>query len=478
MLFTDASFLLYFLPFALITHRIAVAFGKAGEYHNIAKLTFFTLTLLFYGYMEPWWLIPYLVGVGFDFLWASILGKTQRPSCRRVLLLLSIVQNLCLLGLFKYWGTWVSLVEAHHPEWAGILPRLESQGILLSLPAGISFYTFESMSFVIDVYRGHVSPPKNPLDFFGFIGMFPRFIAGPIVRYPFLARQFKAFKGMQLERGLYLFALGLFFKICFADHFSVFVRYAYDRTGTIEFMSAWVGAFAYAMQLYFDFFGYSLMAIGLGRCFGFEFPDNFNRPFLAHTIQNFWTRWHITLSLWLRDYYYFPVAMALARRSRYLIFLAPLTTMMLIGIWHGPRLTYFLMGVWFGLWICLEEIVGFGRNWPKSVGRYYTLCVVLIGWVGLRAKDIDEGARVIRAMFHPFGQALRFNTELLIANPIAAVFCLAGIVYCFWIEPRADLTGLSIGRGIVRTPVALSMIILALIFAYSEQMIPFLYFDF
>jgi alginate O-acetyltransferase complex protein AlgI len=298
VLFTDGIFLFYFLPAALLLHRLALGRSR-GYYPFCAKIVIFVLTLVFYGYRDVWWLIPFLVSVSFDFFWASLLIRAERPALRKALLFASVAQNLSLLALFKY----REFLGAYVP----FMPSLAQDGLPLALPAGISFYTFESLSFVVDVYRREINSPLRAGDFFAFIGTFPRFIAGPIARYQSIVKQFRQYPGMQLEKGLVLFARGLFLKAVFADQFAVFVPYAFGNGFNGSSLAAVLGVLSYAMQIYFDFSGYSLMAIGLGYCLGFEFPNNFDRPYLATSLRDFWRRWHMTLSSWLRDYLYVPL---------------------------------------------------------------------------------------------------------------------------------------------------------------------------
>lgn len=474
MLFHDPDFLFYFLPFSLLFHRLALGFGKRAGYNNFARLAIFALTIFFYGCKEPWWLLPFFCCIGFDFLWASLLARAGGPRVRKALLFASVFQNLSLLGVFKYWDAVQWRLVHLFPSLAPHLPTLG-----LPLPPGISFYTFESLSFVIDIYRRDILPPKNPLVFFGFIGMFPRFIAGPIVRYKQMISQFDEYRGMEVQAGLFLFVYGLFLKLCLADSFSVFTKYAFGYKSGLGVLSAWTGVFAYTMQIYFDFSGYSLMAIGLGRCFGFQFPTNFNRPYLSSSIQEFWRRWHISLSTWLKDYLY--VSLGGSKKGTFRTYRNLFLTMVIGGIWHGAGVTYLLWGMWHGGLLCLERALGFPASRLRPwMARGITFGLTMIGWVFFNAKSPTEAVGIFKAMFFLSPHAAAFNSEWLFTNPIALVLCAAGIAHCFVLEPRLDAGELEriqiVGAG--TQVAAVGMFVLSLVLGLSQFIVPFLYFQF
>ncbi|MCB9254141.1 MAG: MBOAT family protein [Bdellovibrionaceae bacterium] len=451
-------------------HRLALVKSKRGEYGNLARLVLFALTAIFYGIKQPWWLIPFGVCIGFDFLWATLLTRCTRSGTRKLICGFSVVQNLSLLSAFKYWDPIQRSLAAHFPEFP-----IPAHG--LEMPPGISFYTFESLSFVIDVYRRHVTPPKNPLEFFAFIGMFPRFVAGPIVRYREMASQFVDYRGMQLGLGLFLFCIGLFYKSCFGDSFAVFTHYAFGHATAPTLPEAWLGSLAYTMQIYFDFAGYSLMAIGLGRCLGFVFPDNFRTPYLARDLQEFWRRWHISLSTWLRDYLYIPLG---GNRNGTLktyrnIFL----TMLLGGIWHGAGLNFLVWGAWHGFFLCLERWFRFPlKNLSVFNARAVTFLTVLGGWVFFKASTFQEALRVLSALGNV--RHLSWNTEALYTNPVAAGFCGLGLIYCFFVEKHVDLSQVSNWKNVpLRGQVAAAAAFcVAIVFGFSQLIVPFLYFQF
>ncbi len=477
MLFTEPVFLFYFLPAALILHTLTLSVGGRGEYHALSRVTLFVLTLVFYGYREPWWLLPFFICIGFDFLWGTLLAREERPRARKLLVTASIVQNITLLAVFKYWGFVLETAASVSPSFASHLPRFLGNGQPLSLPPGISFYTFESLSFVIDVYRREVEPPRGVSEFLAFIGMFPRFIAGPIVRYRVMVPQLRKYAGPRIESGLTLFAVGLFLKLCFADQFARFLPYAFERSTDIGFLAAWTGAIAYAMQVYFDLLGYSFMAIGLGRCLGFEFPKNFDKPYLSDSVQSFWNRWHITLGHWLRVYVFLPLALKV-RKTRFGVAGAMLLTMFIIGVWHGAGWPNVLMGLWFGLVAGAEVLFNLPERLTRWQGRLVTFFAVMVGWVLGASKTVPQAFRILGAMFNPLSAGGSFNPEGLLSDPIALGLCGLGFVYCFVVEPRVEMLEWVDTRSPVRAPVAFAMFVSAVFIGLSTKMVPFLYFQF
>ncbi len=470
MLFTDKTFLFFFLPFALLLHRFALRNSPQGAYGSRARAVLFLLTLVFYGWHTPWWLIPFLASVGFDFLWARLIHESKNEKKRKAWMWTSVVQNLGLLAVFKYWNLIADGVAWMSPSVGAILPRHN-----LALPAGISFYTFESLSFVIDVYRRAVTPPRTRMEFLAFIGMFPRFIAGPIVRYKDLRNQFDNYGGMDVSGGLRVFILGLFRKACLADSFALFTGYAFDAHYPLDCLSAWLGVIAYTMQIYFDFSGYSLMAIGLGKCLGFQFNENFNQPYAAGSFKDFWRRWHISLSTWLRDYLYIPLGGD--RKGPVRTYVNLFLTMVLGGLWHGASLTFVAWGAWHGGLLALERYTGFTEKMPKPLARVVTFLGVCIGWVFFRAKDFTEASAILGAMASPARNwHMAFNPSGLLVSPVAVFFCLAGLVYCFtgegsW-KPKRPVNPLA-WDALPLAVAALSLLVL-----FSNQVIPFLYFQF
>lgn len=478
MLFTDSTFLFYFLPLSLLLHRVTLL-GKRGQaYPNASRWCIFLVTLVFYGWLEPWWLIPFGFCIGCDFSIATAMTRLRRPTHRRALLILSIVQNIFVLGVFKYWNFVTANIARLFPGTESWLPHITQNGEPLSLPPGISFYVFESLSFVIDVYRGDVKPPKYPLEFFAFIGMFPRFMAGPIVRYRDMQDQLRHYSGMRLERGLFLFVCGLSVKVLLADSFAVFVPCAFSQWSPLTFANAWIGAVAFAMQLYLDFSGYSLMAIGLGYCFGFVFPANFRRPYLADSLQEFWRRWHISLSSWLRDYLYIPLGGS--RRGRARTYVNLLLTMLIGGFWHGAQWAFVIWGAWHGAGLAIERACGLDQRLPAVLRRGWTLLVVLSGWVFFKANGPHHALHILSTMANVFGAGQGFNSVVFREHWVASALCLIGFVYTFVLEPDWETLGSAAELHFVwwQKSATMAVFVCTVILLLGGSGIPFLYYQF
>lgn len=469
MQFVQHQFLFYFLPFALLLHRFAVSFNRGKVYGHVPRLTLFLLTLYFYGKKEPWWLIPFGICIVFDFIWARLLTKSESEKTRKIWLICSLCQNVILLGVFKYWDFLLENLALFPPLTAPLTAL--RQNVPISLPPGISFYTFESLSFVIDVYWRRITPPQSPLEFFGFIGMFPRFIAGPIVRYKEMVGQFANYPGMQLEKGFNLFAVGFILKCCFADQFNEWVSFAFEAPHA-NLISSWIGAVAYAMQIYFDFWGYSLMAIGLGRMLGFEFPANFEQPYTSKSIQEFWRRWHITLSTWLKDYLY--VSLGGNRQGRIRTYRNLMITMLLGGLWHGANWTFVVWGAIHGAFLCFEKATG------MRLGRVGTFLVVLFAWIFFRADSVSGAWAVLKNMGTYSGAAsFTLPAAAFQISPANQILCTIGIFYVAVLEGRLNRLVYRVDN-FLESRISWGLVLLCLVVPITEspKAIPFLYFQF
>jgi alginate O-acetyltransferase complex protein AlgI len=479
VLFTSNHFLFIFLPAAVALHYLATRLDRGTDYGPIARRVFFALTIFFYGYGHWWWVIPFAVSVAFDFLWAHLLGATQNERFRRLWLMASLTQNVGLLALFKYRTILIPLFSTL-PACLRTPLLHATQSIPDEIPAGISFYTFESLSFVIDIYRREIQPPRRASDFFSFIAMFPRFIAGPIVRYKSMVAQFSNYRGPQIEAGLCLFAVGFFLKSVFADNFALFADQVFQHSGSLAVASAGIGVVAFGLQLYFDFCGYSLMAVGIGKCFGFTFPTNFRQPYLAGSLQEFWQRWHISLSEWMRDYLFNPLALYATRRSPAYLYAAIFTTMVMIGFWHGPHLTFVLMGAWHGFFLAVEHRFALTQRLNRQVHYALMLMVVFVGWVFFRATSMSQVQNILVGLMTPGTAGLSEIVHVVNFQPVAAACCVLGFLYCFGIEKHLNAAAwegeLPVGWG--RRIAATAMVIFSLQLDAAAAAIPFLYFQF
>jgi len=385
MLFTSRSFLFIFLPLLLLLYYAL----RSGRQRNLLLLVG---SLLFYAWGEPAFIWVMLGSVAINYLLALACAPDSRH--RKLAVTAGLVFNVGLLFIFKYLA-----FVLHNAN----LMWIASSDIEIALPIGISFFTFQEISYLLDVYRGTAPPRKNILDVALYVSLFPQLIAGPIVRFPEIIGQIDR-RQESFDRfvdGLELFIVGLSKKVLIAN---VLGRVADDLFGQpateLSAVSAWCGAVAYTLQIYFDFSGYSDMAIGLGKLFGFELPVNFNYPYISRSISEFWRRWHITLGSWFRDYVYFPLGGSRCSKSRTVFNLAVVWA--LTGIWHGANWTFLLWGVYFMVLIIMEKLLGglvASNRMLRISGHFYFVIAVILGWVLFRSSSISGAVDYLVAMF-------------------------------------------------------------------------------
>jgi alginate O-acetyltransferase complex protein AlgI len=422
VIFASPIFLFWFLPvvlgvYCLLPMRTVPALDPI-EPRTLAflprwlasKSGWLTLaSFVFYGWWRPSYLPLMLFSALVDYYAGRALGRTESPGKRKALLVVSLATNLGLLAWFKYAnffvGTTATILGADAPAWVTTWEKVV-------LPVGISFYTFQSMSYTIDVYRRELAPIKNVGDFLCYVALFPQLVAGPIVRYADVERelQSRTHSTAKFATGTFLFMVGFAKKMLLAD----VVAPAANALFGVEAESggaarapladpstaeAWAGTIAYTFQIYFDFSGYSDMAAGLGLMLGFRFPVNFDSPYKSASVTEFWRRWHITLSTWLRDYLYVPLGGNRSGAARTYVNLS--LTMLLGGLWHGASWTFVAWGAYQGFWLCVERALGrrtFYAALPRAVQIAATFVVVVFGWVLFRALTFEDAARVWRAL--------------------------------------------------------------------------------
>lgn len=394
MIFSSIVFLCLFFPVVLMVYYLCP--GKIRNFWLLAA------SLFFYAYGEPVYIFIMLFSTVFDYCngrgIAYFQEKGKAESYGKALLIFSMVGNLGILGFFKYAdfaiGTWNSLT--------GSSVKLLS----IALPIGISFYTFQTMSYTIDVYRKQVKCQKNFIDFAMYVCLFPQLIAGPIVRYSDIAEEVRGRKNSisMVAEGLQRFSVGLGKKVLLANQIGALYEEISGYTGNDRTMAvAWLGAIAYAFQIYFDFSGYSDMAIGLGKIFGFHFPENFSYPYASRSITEFWRRWHMTLSGWFREYVYIPLGGNRKGFLRQIVNMA--IVWFLTGLWHGASWNFVLWGMYYFVLLMIEKVVGKIRNKKGSrtkfayLGHVYAVVAILIGWVIFAFEDMFVLADYLKAMF-------------------------------------------------------------------------------
>jgi alginate O-acetyltransferase complex protein AlgI len=413
MLFPSITFLFYFLPlFALL---YCAAPGITAK--NIVLLA---ASLLFYAWGEPRFVVLLAGQIVLNYGFALLIGASEGGR-RRLAVAAGVAANLLLLALFKYADFAVGSLNAIAGE-TFALPGL-------ALPLGISFFTFHAISYLVDVYRGGAAPNRNLLSVAVYIAMFPQLVAGPIIRYHTIARRLTD-RRMTLGRasaGLRIFIIGLAQKVLIADEVSRIAETVFDKLAQPSMAEAWLGLCAYAIQIYFDFAGYSNMAIGLGLALGFAFPRNFNLPYASRSITEFWRRWHISLSRWLRDYLYLPLggnrgSRAATYRNLCLVFVA-------CGLWHGANWTFVIWGVHHGMFLILERAgLAAALAYHVWLARVYALAAVMTGWVWFRARDVEHALSFFAALAGHNGVVGMSTATHLVAHPVALAALLIGIV--------------------------------------------------
>src|SRR5580704_1833855 len=394
MLFNTTRF------FVFLTVVLALFYALPQRFRKYLLLA---ASYFFYASWNPKFIALLLTLTAIDYTAGRWLERVTEPGKRRAILVLSLTANLGFLGFFKYYNFAASnialaLGRPAHSFWLDIV-----------LPLGISFHTFQSISYVVDVYRGQQRAIRNPVDYALFICFFPQLVAGPIVRARDFFRDLLHWNppdGADVSRGLLLLTLGLTKKMAFADPFARVADNYFSHVAQYPGIpAAWSGVFAFGMQIYFDFSGYTDMAIGMAKLLGFHFPENFRRPYLASSITEFWRRWHISLSTWLRDYLY--ISLGGNRHGPMMTYRNLMLTMLLGGLWHGASWNFAIWGGYHGALLSLERLARGDRpveqdnTWRYPFKALFTFGLVLIGWVFFRARDLPESLYVISQMFGP-----------------------------------------------------------------------------
>jgi len=473
LVFSSHIFLFYFLPLALLLY-----YGVADR---LKHLTLTLLSYVFYGWWNPWFTLLMLGSTAVDYGCGKLIGAKNASRRKRMTgLWISVTVNLAVLGFFKYstfFAENVSLVS----EFLGFGPvALPDFLYRIILPVGISFYTFQSMSYSIDLYRGHAKSARNFIDFACYVSMFPQLVAGPIIRYRSLDDQLKSFRFSLPEfvEGFTRFNFGFAKKIILANPVGSISDACFSAgQQSLNPLMAWIGVTAYGFQIYFDFSAYSDMALGLGRMLGFRFPENFNSPYRAKGFRDFWRRWHISLSTFLRDYLYIPLGGNRKGTGRTYVNL--LFVMLIGGLWHGAQWTFVIWGGLHGLLLTTERLLE-GFAWPKripgQVRMALTFFLLLVTWVFFRAETIELAFHYLSAMFglgstEPVAELLQ-HSQLQPAN----LLCLGLATAATWGFPRtADfLEKLSLWKILL----GFGLLIVSERMMELQGFNPFLYFQF
>ena len=468
MVFSTTTFLFLFLPAVLAVYYIP--FVKKRR-----KLSNFILTaasILFYAWGEPVFVLIMLGSIVINWAFGLAVQKNleKNKSKAKLAVGLSVATDLAILFVFKYL---TFILENFN-----LLFNKNINTLNIALPIGISFFTFQAMSYVIDVYRGKGEAQKNPLNVALYISFFPQLIAGPIVRYETVADEIQNRRENidDFCSGVYRFMLGLCKKVLIANNLATVADVAFGN-GDLSVAMAWLGVLAYTLQIYFDFSGYSEMAIGMGRMFGFHFLENFDYPYSSRTITEFWRRWHMSLGTWFRDYVYFPLGGSRVKSKARLVFNL-FVVWSLTGIWHGANWTFLLWGLLYFVLLTIEKLTGLSKK-PNWFGHIYTLLFVMLGWVLFRANNLTEAFRYIGVMFGVGSSGLYDSDFLmyisnfkfyLIAGVLASFPILKKIKSCKWVNIKI--------YHIISAVCLTVMFIVSLSFMIKGSYNPFIYFNF
>lgn len=415
MVFSSTAFLFFFLPVTLIFYYCCPQKWK--------NLLLVIASLIFYAWGEPVYILIMLFSTFFDYINGRLIGvfrERGKQKAAKGVLLLSVVGNLGILCFFKYTNL---VLDTVHSLTGMIVPALS-----IALPIGISFYTFQTMSYTIDVYRGEVKPQKNIIAFATYVTCFPQLVAGPIVRYIDLEAQLidRRVSIEDVTQGVRRFCRGMCKKVLLANSAGAVWEVVHAMNpATMPVLTAWLGAICYTFQIYFDFSGYSDMAIGLGKMFGFTFPENFNLPYIAKSITEFWRRWHISLSTWFKEYVYIPLGGN--RKGKYRQMLNLMIVWALTGFWHGAAYNFLLWGIYYGILLILEKffLKKYLDKTPGILQHVYTMFFVILGWVLFACEDFRGLFQYIGAMFtgNKAGFANAESFYLLRSHLILLVIC-------------------------------------------------------
>jgi alginate O-acetyltransferase complex protein AlgI len=475
MVFSSHIFLFYFLPFFLLVYFL-LPFKWKGLYVKNAFITI--MSYVFYGWLVPWFVILMFITTINDYVCGLIISAPGKAEWKRKsALIFAIVTDLSLLAYFKYYMFFMSEVVNRLAFLLGNGPHAFSIATVL-LPSGISFYTFVGLSYTIDVYKGEAKPARNFSVFSCFVGLFPHLIAGPIIRYRTVAEQLdnRVHSILKFASGVAIFCLGLGKKVILANAVAPIADAAFGSNGP-GLVNAWWGVTAYAFQIYFDFCGYSDMAVGLARMLGIEFIKNFDGPYQSRSITIFWQRWHISLTNFIRDYLYIPLGGNRVGKGR--LYFNLCLCFFLSGLWHGAKWTFVLWGIYQGVFLVFERVLGKKTLYyrvPDWAQVAITFVVVMFGWVLFRAPDLSQAVHYWGAMIGtargaataPMLSAELFTPRHIVEMLLCAVFVWQPLQAHEWVRT------LTMPKALLCTAV----LVLAIFTMFTQTYNPFLYFQF
>ncbi|MBS4199348.1 MBOAT family protein [Bacillus sp. FJAT-49732] len=461
MVFSSLVFLFVFLPITLLIYYLS-----PKKLKNVLLLI---LSLIFYAWGEPVYILLMLFSAVTDYIHGLLIAKFKGKYLSKIFLLSSLIINIGVLSFFKYADFFI--------ENLNLLLGANLELLDLPLPIGISFYTFQTMSYTIDVYRGKVLPQKNPIALAMYICLFPQLIAGPIVRYESIEKELihRRISLQQFADGVRLFVIGLGKKVLLANNVGILWNDIEGRSlSELTVVSSWLGILAFALQIYFDFSGYSDMARGLGKMFGFNFPVNFQYPYISKTITEFWRRWHMTLGGWFRDYVYIPLGGS--REGKVKLYRNLFIVWGLTGFWHGASWNFIVWGLYFGILIALERagLSTFLARFHPVVQHLYFIFFILIGWVLFVFEDLMAGFQYLNIMFGLSSNAI-INEQTLYELYTNGVLFIVAIIAAL---PIMNLFKNRKVNSFISPFIYFAILILSIAFLVNASYNPFLYFRF
>lgn len=466
MVFSSTIFLCVYLPLVLLGYYICPKKGR--------NLFLLIVSLVFYAWGEPKYVFLMIFSILVNYIFGRLMDKHRENKKRlKLMLVLSVVIDIGLLSVFKYTDFIITNVNAIFGASFDLLN--------IALPIGISFYTFQAMSYTIDVYRNDVRVQKNLIDFGMYITMFPQLIAGPIVRYADVQDQLaeRSVTTADFSEGVMRFVVGLGKKVLLANQMGAVWSDIYALGGDVSALMAWTGAIAYTFQIYFDFSGYSDMAIGLGRMFGFKFPENFRYPYQSVSITDFWRRWHITLSTWFKEYLYIPLGgnrRGLARQALNLLIVWSLT-----GFWHGAGWNFVMWGLYYFVILFIEKLFLLKAldKLPKFFRHVYALLLIIIGWVIFASDDVSVLLPYLGSMFGANGAIGGMDVYTLLTKAVLLIIC------CIASTELPKKLFLSAAGAMnekaaftLKSVLTIALLALSMILLIGDSYNPFLYFRF
>lgn len=458
MVFSSILFIFRFLPIAM-----GIYFLTPKKLKNLSLLI---LSLIFYSWGEPRYFLLMIASIFVDYFISINIEKNNKNKKIKILLLaISIIFNVGILFFFKYINFFIENINS--------IFNMSLNNVKITLPLGISFYTFQTMSYTIDVFLGKVKAEKNIINFGAFVCLFPQLIAGPIVKYIDISKELKNrdINLDEIQEGIRLFILGLGSKVLIANNIgSLWNEVETMGFNNISTILAWMGIIAFSLQIYFDFNGYSLMAIGLGKILGFNFPNNFNYPYESRSITEFWRRWHITLGQWFKQYVYIPLGGNRLGRAR--TYFNLFIVWFLTGLWHGASYNFILWGLYFFILICIEKngLLNF-LNKHKLISHIYTIFFILVGWVLFAVIDLNKIINFLKKMFifNAGNEWIYYLRNYIITYTIAIIFSTSFLkkIYNKFVK-----------SNIVDTIILITIFLLSIAYLVDSSYNPFLYFRF